>query len=123
MTLFWMISAAMIVAALAILAPTLLRQHRASTDATERFNVEIAREHLAELVKQKDAGDLSDEEFTQAKQDLELALAQDLEGTAVARPTSSASGGRIALVIAALLIPLITVPTYLKIGSPNLIEG
>jgi len=123
MTLFWMISAAMIVAALAILAPTLLRQHRASTDATERFNVEIAREHLAELVKQKDAGDLSDEEFSQAKQDLELALAQDLEGTAVARPTSSASGGRIALVIAALLIPLITVPTYLKIGSPNLIEG
>lgn len=123
MTLFWMISAAMIVAALAVLAPTLLRQHRASKDATERFNVEIAREHLAELVKQKDAGDLSDEEFAQAKQDLELALAQDLEGTAAVQPTSSASGGRIALIIAALLIPLITVPTYFKIGSPDLIEN
>ena len=122
MTLFWMISAAMIVAALAILAPTLLRQHRASTDATERFNVEIAREHLAELIKQRDAGDLSDEEFAQAKHDLELALAQDLEGTATVPPKSSAGGGRIALIVAALLIPLITVPTYLKIGSPNLID-
>ena len=29
------------------------------------------------------------------------------------------AAGRIALIVAALLIPLITVPTYLKIGSPE----
>ncbi len=120
MTLFWILTAAMIAAALALLAPPLLRQYKASADATERFNVEIAREHLAELVKQKDAGELSDEEFNQAKRDVELALAEDLEG-GKAQGARAGSGGRWALLVAALLIPLITVPTYLQIGSPGLI--
>lgn len=123
MTLFWIISAAMILAAIALLAPTLLRRHAARSDMTEQFNVEIAREHLAELVKQKDAGDLSDEEFQQARKDLELALAQDLEGTARASSPVAAGGGRWALPVAALLIPLITVTMYLQIGSPDLISG
>mgnify|MGYP001819553147 FL=1 len=122
MTVFWIITAAMIAVALALLAPTLLRRHIASIDVTERFNVEIARERLADLVKEKETGSLSDEEFEQAKQDLELALAQDLEGTAAAAPVSR-SGGRWALLAAALLIPAITVPVYLQIGSPHLIES
>jgi cytochrome c-type biogenesis protein CcmH len=121
MTLFWTITAAMIVAALALLAPSLLRRHAAGSDATEQFNVAIAREHLAELVKQREAGDLSDEEFVQAKQDLELALAQDLEGTHGASVGSAGAGGRWALPVAALLIPLITIPLYLQIGSPQMI--
>jgi cytochrome c-type biogenesis protein CcmH len=122
MTVFWTITAAMIVVALALLAPTLLRRHAARSDATERFNVEIARERLADLVKEKEAGGLSDEEFAQARQDLELALAQDLEGTAAPAPAAR-SGGRWALLAAAVLIPLITLPVYLQIGSPHLIES
>ena len=122
MTVFWIITAAMIAAALALLAPTLLRRHVASTDVTERFNVEIARERLGELEKEQATGGLSEEEFAQAKQDLELALAQDLEGTAKPVPVAR-SGGRWALLAAALLIPAITVPVYLQIGSPHLIES
>ncbi len=123
MTLFWIISAAMILAALAVLARTLLRKHQAGSDSTERFNVEIAREHLAELIKQKDAGELSDEEFAQAKHDLELALAEDLENTQL-NPSADqqATGGTTALAIAAVLIPLVAVPLYFKIGSPQLID-
>jgi len=120
MTVFWIITATMIAAALALLAPPLLRRHAAISDATERFNVEIARERLADLEKEREAGGLSDEEFKQAKQDLELALAQDLEGTATSAPASQ-SGGRWALLAAAILIPAITVPVYLQIGSPHLI--
>ena len=122
MTVFWIITATMIAVALALLAPTLLRRHATIGDATERFNVEIARERLADLVREKETGGLSDEEFEQAKRDLELALAQDLEGTATAAPASR-SGGRWALLAAALLIPAITVPVYLQIGSPHLIES
>lgn len=123
MTLFWIITAAMIVVALALLAPTLLRRHAASSDSTERFNVEIARERLADLVAEKDAGGLSDEEFAQGRRDLELALAQDLEGTAEIKTPAAGSGGRWALLAAAILIPLITIPTYLQIGSPQLVAG
>ena len=122
MTLFWIIAAAMIVAAIALLAPPLLRKPVADDDASEQFNVEIAREHLAELVKQKDAGELSDEEFAQARSDVEVALAEDLDGTAGAEPKRR-SGGSWALALAAVLIPAITIPVYLEIGSPGLIES
>jgi len=123
MTLFWIISAAMIIAALGLLAPTLLRKQEAAADSTEQLNVGIAREHLAELSKQKEAGDLSDEEFAQAKQDLEMALANDLAGTKGApKAATGTGGGRAALVVSALVIPVLTVFTYLEIGSPVLID-
>ena len=122
MTLFWILTAAMIVVALALLAPTLLRKSDAGSETTEQqFNVEIAREHLAELVKQKDRGELSDEEFAQARKDVELALAEDLGGKDDTAPTAG-SGGRWALIAAAVIIPAVTLPVYLEIGSPGLIE-
>lgn len=122
MTLFWIIAAAMMLVALALLAPTLIRRQRSHADGTQSLNVEIAREHLAELVKQRDAGELSDEEFEQARKDLEFALAQDLEGTRDAPAARGGDGGRWVLPVTVLLIPLITVPLYLRIGSPGLIE-
>ena len=123
MTLFWIISAAMILAALALLAPTLLRHQKAEVDNTESLNVDIARERLAELTKEKEAGELSDEEFAQAKQDLEVALAQDLESTSKTGVKTIPTGGRSALLISVVLVPLITIPVYFEIGSPQLIEG
>jgi cytochrome c-type biogenesis protein CcmH len=122
MTLFWIIAAAMIIAALGLLAPTLLRKHATAADDTEQLNVGIAREHLQELTKQREAGELSEEEFAQAKQDLEKALAHDLAGTADAPPVAkTGGGGRVALVLSVVLVPLIAIPTYLEIGSPGLI--
>jgi len=123
MTLFWILAAAMIVAAAAMLAPTLLKKHRAGNYDTKVLNVEIARERLAELEKAKEAGDLSEEEFAQGRQDLELALAQDLETADEAAPTGTTSSGKGALVASALLIPLITIPVYFEIGAPGLIEA
>ena len=73
-------NAAMIAVALALLAPTLLRKHAARKDVSEQFNIEIAREHLAELVKQKDRGELSDEEYAQAQISGFLRNCQNLGG-------------------------------------------
>lgn len=124
MTLFWILSAAMMLVAAALLVPQLLRARRPIAIETEKLNVEIARDHLADLVRQRDAGELSDEEFRQGKRDLELALAQDLEGApapAMVDEATSSGRGRWALVVSALLIPLITVPLYFRLGSPELI--
>lgn len=119
MTLFWIISAAMIAAALLLLAPPLLRRYEAARDDTEQLNVEIAREHLAELTKQRDLGELSDEEFEQARKDLEIALANDLAGTATEAPRAKGGGGLVALVASAILIPALAISMYLEIGSPG----
>ena len=124
MTLFWILSAAMMLVAAALLVPRILRPRRPVAIETEKLNVDIARDHLADLVRQRDAGELSDEEFRQGKQDLELALAQDLEGApaaAMVDEATSSGRGRWALVVSALLIPLITVPLYFRLGSPELI--
>jgi cytochrome c-type biogenesis protein CcmH len=123
MTLFWIISAAMIAAALLLLAPTLLRRYEAAQDNTEQLNVGIAREHLAELTKQRDLGELSDEEFEQARKDLEIALANDLAGTADETPQAKGGGGIVALVASGILIPALAVFMYLEIGSPSLITS
>lgn len=124
MTVFWILSAAMMLVAAALLVPQLLRGRRPVAIETEKLNVEIARDHLADLIRQRDAGELSDEEFRQGKRDLELALAQDLEGApapAMVDEATSSGRGRWALVLSALLVPLITVPLYFRIGSPELI--
>jgi cytochrome c-type biogenesis protein CcmH len=124
MTLFWILSAAMMLVAAALLVPQILRPRRPVAIETEKLNVQIARDHLADLVRQRDAGELSDEEFRQGKRDLELALAQDLEGApaaALVDDATSSGRGRWALVVSALLVPLITVPLYFRLGSPELI--
>lgn len=123
MTLFWIISAAMIGAALLLLAPTLLRRYEAAKDDTEQLNVGIAREHLAELTKQRDLGELSDEEFEQARKDLEIALANDLAGTAGQPTRAGRGGGWLALVASVVLIPAMAISMYLEIGSPDLITS
>jgi cytochrome c-type biogenesis protein CcmH len=122
MSLFWMITTGMILAALALLAPTLLRKLPPRSDTREQLNVAIARERLAELVKQRDASHLSDEEFAQARRDLELALAEDLGESASAETARTGTQGRWALPASALVIVAITVPVYLNIGSPELID-
>ena len=69
--LFWMISAALMLVALAILAPALLRSRTADGLDRDGQNVVIARERLAELAAEHERGEMSDEQFTQAKRELE----------------------------------------------------
>jgi cytochrome c-type biogenesis protein CcmH len=101
----------------------LLRRYEAAQDDTEQLNVGIAREHLAELTKQRDLGELSDEEFEQARKDLEIALANDLAGTADQSTRAARGGGWLALVASVVLIPALAVSMYLEIGSPDLITA
>ena len=117
MTVFWIITATMIAVALALLAPTLLRRHATISDATERFNVEIARERLADLVREKEAGGLSDEEFEQAKRDLELALAQDL-GDPAALATLHECVRTLTLLMAPI-VPFVTEKVWQSLVRPT----
>lgn len=96
MMLFWIITAAMILVALALLAPSLLRNRQSNTLDRDQQNVVIARERLVELESERDRGSLSQEQFEQARNELERSLLQDLDQTveehAVAAP--SGKGGR-----------------------------
>jgi cytochrome c-type biogenesis protein CcmH len=124
MMLFWAITAAMILAALVFLAPSLLRNRRTIVTDRDRQNVVIARERLAELEAERDQGTLSAEAFEQSRQELEQSLLLDLDQKedGVAEAENDSGKGRWALAAVVVLVPALTLGLYQKLGTPELIE-
>lgn len=123
MTIFWIISAAMILVALAFIAPSLLRASELQESDRAKQNVVIARERLDDLNKEHAAGSLSDEEYEQTKLELEQALLIDLESSGDADGSAgSGKGGPLALLFSALFVVAATISVYLYLGTPQLID-
>jgi cytochrome c-type biogenesis protein CcmH len=87
MTLFWIIAALMILAALALLAPALLRRGPVSGTDRDAQNVRIARERLQELDVEFGRGVISQTDYDKARQELEQALLVDVEAHAPEAPS------------------------------------
>ncbi len=120
MNTFLLISAAIVIVAILLLAPSLLRGRQEVEEDTRDDNIRIARERLAEIEKEKERGDMSDEEFAQAKQDLEIALAQDLStASSQIEKTDNRGTARLTLAIVAVAVPIIVFFSYQRIGSPQ----
>jgi cytochrome c-type biogenesis protein CcmH len=126
MTLFWIIAAGMILLPLALATPVLLRQRQVQSQDRDRQNIAIAREHLAEIEAEREQGMLSDEEFEQARQELEQALLTDLERSEETTSSGSENNpndGRLVLGILALVLPVAALSLYFYLGSPQLLDG
>jgi cytochrome c-type biogenesis protein CcmH len=117
MMTFWLITALLMVVALAMVAVPLLRRRTLyDTDRNEQ-NIIIARERLAELRQEREQGLIADTAFEQTKLELEKVLAGDLgqeEPAAMAH-----RGGKPLLAMLALALPLLTVALYYQLGSPG----
>ncbi|NOR51623.1 MAG: c-type cytochrome biogenesis protein CcmI, partial [Gammaproteobacteria bacterium] len=81
MTLFWILTIAMIALAIAFIAPALLRKRHAeeSKEYRDGQNVTIAREHLADLDEELANGTLTQALYDQSKLEIEQTLLFDLE--------------------------------------------
>ncbi|MBF0218329.1 MAG: c-type cytochrome biogenesis protein CcmI [Gammaproteobacteria bacterium] len=131
MVTFIMVALAMVLLAIAMLALPLLRQRHTDTllvaSGRSEQNIVIARERLAEMEREVTAGELSQEEFSQARQELEQILLSDIDsgsetsGTAAAPPVRAKIGAT--LIGMVLFIPLLTLLLYWQVGSPELIQG
>jgi cytochrome c-type biogenesis protein CcmH len=121
MSVFWVLAAAMTVGGIAVLAPALLRNRRAVDADRDAQNVAIARERLKELQAEQARGELTDAAFSQAKKELEGALAVDLGGTgqAVRAAASGDRSGAWSLVVLLLAVPPIALGLYLHLGAPE----
>ncbi len=124
MTLFWILSALLIVVAIAFLSPTLLRSRKLAANDREAQNIAIARERLAELGIELAEGRISPEEHAKAKLELEQSLLQDIEGGSAA-PTTSADPklGKFTLVGLVVIVPLLAITLYLQLGNPRMITA
>ncbi len=124
MTLFWILSALLLIAAIAITAPTLLRGRKLAANDREAQNIAIARERLAELSIELAEGRISPEEHAKAKLELEQSLLQDIEGNTAAPVTSGNPNlGKFTLAGLVVVVPLLAITLYLQLGNPQMISA
>lgn len=123
MTTFIALSALMALCAAFIIAQPLLRGLRgrqASAPAQDAANVVIYTDQQAELETDLAHGVLSQAQFDLAKHELERRLLQDVG--AITEPPASVKPARWPGIVAALMVPLLAIGLYLKIGSPDALD-
>ncbi|HHH12727.1 MAG TPA: c-type cytochrome biogenesis protein CcmI [Thiolapillus brandeum] len=119
---FWIIVVLLLGLVLAVLLWALLRQRSEIVDEARERNIRVAREKLKELEAERQAGNLDEEAFIQAKAELEQEL---LEDTSVAeqRVSVSAFGQRVGAALLAVLLPAASLGLYFVLGTPEALDG
>lgn len=130
--MFWIISAGLILIALALLLPPLLSSKsvskRYTQDNQRAQNIAIANEQLADLESRYKAGEMDNTAYQSARDELEQALFADVsdsDGNQTAQTNSSNNNNKSSLlsgILIAALIPVIAIPVYLKVGTPLFTE-
>ena len=116
-TLFWIIVAAMLLLALAILLAPLLKNQALEGSGHRQRNIQIARQRLAELNQQLQDGVLSQTEFDEQYLELQLMLHDDLRDESETK--SAPQRGRWIAVLLLALLPSISLFCYLLLGDAN----
>ncbi|WP_024675789.1 c-type cytochrome biogenesis protein CcmI [Pseudomonas syringae] len=117
---FWMAIGALLLVALGFLLIPVLRGHRAQREEDRTaLNVALYQERLAELQAQQQQGVLSADQLQDARAEAARELLADTEG---AEPARSSRLGRPALLLAAVLVPLLGLAGYLTLGASDRVE-
>ncbi|MCU7876298.1 MAG: c-type cytochrome biogenesis protein CcmI [Candidatus Thiodiazotropha sp. (ex Lucinoma borealis)] len=119
MTLFWIITAGLIVLAMAFVALPLLRKHVETGVTTNELNLSVFKQQLAELDADLEAGILEQNRYDAARKDLEKELLTDISSELKTTETAVSSP---IMALSALLIPLVAIFLYQTIGSPEIIQ-
>jgi len=122
MIVFWIFAALMLAAALWLLLPALLGRKSIRDLDRNQQNVAIARERLKELESEFGRGSLSETDYEPARQELEQALLNDVDESAVSTTPVGTSTARVSLAWVALGVPLAAVLLYLQLGTPDALE-
>jgi len=102
---------------LAILLPPLLRAPKTSNAVDRReANLEIFRDQLSELERDRSEGSLAEADFEQAKSELQRRLLEEVQSE---NATPGVSGGRKTALALLLAIPLAAAAGYVVLGNPQ----
>ena len=116
--MIWVIGSIMMIAALVMLLFPLWRRHtRSITLDSNTANVALLKDQLEELETDYRNGVLTQEQYEQARQDLESAVAADLDNEHAASSQLPAVTRNVLSLVLILAIPLITVVMYSNITT------
>lgn len=128
MILFWLICAAFILIALVFVLPPALQRSAESDSKTEderrQANIAVYRDQLSELESDLKNGIVSQEQYTQDREEIERRLLEDTKsGTSERKASTTAATARYTAYAIGIAIPLVSVVFYLNVGTPKAIDG
>jgi cytochrome c-type biogenesis protein CcmH len=120
MIVFWIVAALLIAAALLFLLPPLAQKRSDSAKLKRKeINILLFKDQVAELESDVSNGTITQDQFDQAKHDLERSLLEDVSGDEAAEPTESkfeGLGNKSAIAVA-IFVPVVAIVIYLQLGS------
>jgi cytochrome c-type biogenesis protein CcmH len=119
MILFWICALVLIVLALALVLPPLLRKGRASDQVGDTSrSLELYRSRIAALEEQHRIGALTESDLAQARDELARELLADTQAGAPARPSRAPRSGVWLAVAVGVGLPVASVLLYQHLGQP-----
>ena len=118
MTLFWILSAALLLAATLFVALPLWRKAAANSDVLrDSANLDILRDQSAELETDLRNGLLTQDAYEQGKRELQARLLEEVKTTEQpVRPPRNPA--KVLAIVLSVLLPIFSVSLYLTIGNP-----
>ena len=125
MILFWLICALFILIAFAFIMPTAMQRNeksqRDATDERKLANIAIYRDQLSELETDRQNGIVSQDQYTQDREEIERRLLEDTAGATPAKLKAATvtTVNRNTAYALAVGLPLVAVIFYFQVGNPN----
>jgi cytochrome c-type biogenesis protein CcmH len=120
MTVFVLLAAVLIVAALLFIVPPLLARSDGRNVARNSVNAAVYRDQLRELDADLAAGTLSPENYDSARSELEARLLEDVSTADEAVTPARKSRG--AAIAAGVSVPVLAAVLYLLVGTPQAVS-
>ena len=122
MLLFWILASLIILAALLLVVPPLMRAGAPGRDPPDDANVALYRERLAELDRERNSGEIGAERYAALRRDLERGFLADMAGHDEPHAPAYPPSYRMAMAVA-VMVPVCGLGLYLWLGSPHGIES
>jgi len=121
MLLFWVLATVVVLAALLLMVPALMRDGASGRDVPDDANIALYRERLSEFDRERDRGEVDVERYAALRQDLERRLLADVTGLDEPRAVPHPPSYRMAMAIT-VMVPVCGLALYLWLGSPHGID-
>lgn len=122
MTLFWILSLAIVALAIAFIVYPLWRgAPKSNTVARDAANLEILRDQIAEMDNDLKNGLLTPELYDQGKRELESRVLEEV-GQAEAEQVPAGNAGKTVAIVLSVLLPILSFGVYFIVGEPNAIQ-
>ena len=119
MLLFWFLASIMILAALLLVVPPLMRAREGSSESPADANVALYRDRLAQLDQSLNEREIDPDRYAALREDLERGLLADAGGSpATARAPTRPPSPWLAIAVA-VLIPVGSLGLYISLGTPQ----